>query len=187
RGGRTGVRRRQISPSRTPPRRSPANVVAVAMRAMRLRESGRAALTPNLVVELHLPAPFLAVVGVPPGLQDSGLAPGQEHHPPKVLLRRPPVLQHDARPMPDQEAHRPRLMALQTITPGDHLAGRIGHDDLESLRRGMDQEPVASVIGVDSGAGEGEARRAGTGKPEVPGFKPTGHEEVVTLFVSRRN
>src|ERR1700686_256575 len=78
-------------------------------------------------------------------------------------------------------------MAFQAVTPGHHLAGRVRDDDLQSLRRGMDQDAIPGLIRVDPRASEGEARRAGTRKPEVPGFEPTSHEQVVALFALRRN
>src|ERR1700737_900467 len=78
-------------------------------------------------------------------------------------------------------------MAFQAIASCHDLAGRVGDDDLQSLRCGMDKDAIAGVIRVDPGTREGEARGAGARKPEVPGFKRTGHEEVVILFGSGRN
>src|SRR6202011_6341739 len=81
--------------------------------------SGRApddALAADLVVKLHLPAPLFAVVGVPPGFEDAGLAAGEEHQPADVVVRRPSILERDHRASPHQEAHRSRLLALQPFT-----------------------------------------------------------------------
>jgi hypothetical protein len=78
-------------------------------------------------------------------------------------------------------------MAFEAVAPSDYLAGRIRDHDLQSLRRGMDQDAFPGLIRVDPRAREGEACRAGTRKPEVPGFEPASHEQVVALFVPRRN
>ena len=154
---------------------------------MRDWHPGRRPLAADLVEELELPAPFLSVVGVPPALQNSRFAAGEQYDPADVGRCRPTILQRDRCSVPQQEAHRPRLMAFQAIASGNDLSGCIGDNDLESLRRGMDQDAIAGVIRVDPRAGEGQARCAGARKPEVPGFKPTGHEEVVILLGSRRN
>jgi hypothetical protein len=47
------------------------------------------------------------------------------------------------------------LVAFQSVAPGDHLTGRVGDDDLQSLRCGVDQDAIARVIRVDPGAGKG--------------------------------
>lgn len=48
--------------------------------ALPRRAALRRALATDLVIELDLPAPFLSILGVPPGSEDSGFSAGKDHH-----------------------------------------------------------------------------------------------------------
>src|SRR5918993_3640798 len=92
----------------------------------------------GVVGELDLPAPLAVVLGVPPALEDAGLAAGQDDEPPQVVGGGPGVLQQDGVVLADQVAHRAGLTPFQAAALGEQLAVLVTDGDLEGGWGGMD-------------------------------------------------
>src|SRR2546426_8880695 len=126
-------------------------------------------LTAILVIKLDLPAPLLAIVGVPPALEDAGLPSGKDHDSTDVLFGGPAVFQRDGASATNEVAHRAGLMTLEPIPRGYDIARAVEDLHLQFLGGGIDENPIPYVIGVHARPGKGEPRGAWPGKPEVPG------------------
>src|SRR2546422_11362811 len=72
-------------------------------------------LTAIMFINLALPAPLLAIVGVPPALENAGLPSGEDHDATDVLFGGPAVFQRDGGTATNEEAHRAGLMTLEPI------------------------------------------------------------------------
>jgi len=102
-----------------------------------------------MVIELDLPAPFDLIVGMPPALQDAGLAAWQENDPANICLGRPTIFECDRAAVPDQVAHWPRLSTSEACTLRHDSPCHVSDRDVEFSRSSMHQEAAVHVRSVD--------------------------------------
>src|SRR5687768_11596844 len=103
------------------------------------------------VIELDLPAPLLAVLRVPPRLQDRDLAAGQDDRQSELWFCRPEVFAGDAVVIAAQQADRRLQRAFQVLPKSEAKPGFVSHLDGEVVGSSVDQE---GVRGIEASAGE---------------------------------